>query len=169
VVQRASRGRSGQGRWLCVVALVAVLGGCSLIGLPADSGPEVPVNQWWIVEGSRPNHEVRPLPADALPALVGREQAIKIASRYLQFEGEPAAVAHGLTEIAVGDWESAWVIVEWYPNPSPHGISGPCCSPHFAVTRVSGVAISDRTGEFLVGWGSGESQGPPAQPDPSAQ
>jgi hypothetical protein len=170
VVHRAVPHRSAQLRWLCVVlALVAVVGGCWLVGHRADSGPQIPVNQWWIVPGSRPNHEVRPLPNDAPPALVSREQAIKIATRHVQFEGEPTVVAHGLTEITVGVWESAWVIVEWYPNPTPHAISGPCCSPHFAVTRVAGVAISDQTGEFLIGWQNGQSQAPPGTPDPPAQ
>jgi hypothetical protein len=90
---------------------------------------------------------------------VSRERALDIAQGYVAFEGEPDAVVHGMFEVIPDHWQSAWVIVERYANPSPHGIPGPCCSPHYAVTAVAGVAISDQTGEFLTGWQGGNVSG----------
>jgi hypothetical protein len=134
---------------------------------PPSSAPTVattssvpPVGeQWWIASNSRPNHEVLPLPTGAPPAPVSRERALEIAHDYVDFDGQPTAVVHGMIEVIPDSWKSAWVIIERYENPSPHPISGPCCSPHFAVTAVAGVAISDQTGEFLHGWQDGNLTG----------
>ena len=135
---------------------------------PSPSPTPEATPQWWVDTNGEPNHEVRPLASDAPPAQFTRDQAIALARGYLGITGEPTVVAHGLTEVMPGVWKSAWVFVERYENASPGPISGPCCSPHYAVLSVAGVAYSDQTGEFLIGWQTGTSVPGPTSEEPTS-
>lgn len=139
----------------------------ALASLPSACPTEITATtdlscEWWVDRAGSPSHLVVMLPGDAAPARISRDHAVQIGHDSVSFDGEPTAAVHGQTDVFPGKPASAWMIVEYYPNPSPHQVSGPCCDgPYWATTNVAGVVISDQTGETLVSWESGGSSPPP--------